>query len=194
MAKLKPSSPLDGFAINANGNANGIKCLYVGGYAIASLATRKGMQKRLNADINRGFHASLPAPTRAVEIANGHIIAAARDQIFICQKTAPKSTSEQLLATAQKHCGTSASITDQSDAWARLEISGKFCAPLMERLCAIDTGGATFPPLSVARTAIDHISTIIMRLPARADHFVLLTPHSSAASLTHSIGAIIKNP
>ena len=186
MAKLKPSSPLDGFAINADG----IKCLYVKGYAIASLATRKGMQKRLNADMKAGFHASLPAPTRAVEIAKGHIIAAARDQVFICQKTAP----EQLLAAAQKHCGTSASITDQSDAWARLEISGRFCAPVMERLCAIDTGGATFPPLSVARTAIDHISTIIMRLPARTDHFVLLTPHSSAASCAHSIGAIIKNP
>ena len=186
MAKLKPSSPLDGFAINANG----IKCLYVGGYAIASLATRKGMETRLNADINSGFHASLPAPTRAVEIANGHIIAAARDQVFICQKTAP----EQLLATAQKHCGTSASITDQSDAWARLEITGKTCAPLMERLCAIDTSRDAFPPLSVARTAIDHISTIIMRLPARTDHFVLLTPHSSAASCAHSIGAIIKNP
>ena len=190
MAKLKTSSPLDGFAINAGG----VKCLYVGGYAIASLATRKGMEQRLNADINRGFHASLPAPTRAVEIANGHIIAAACDQVFICQKTAPKSTPEQLIATAQKHCGTSASITDQSDAWARLEITGKTCAPLMERLCAIDTRPDAFPPLSVARTAIDHISTIIMRLPARTDHFVLLTPHSSAASCAHSIGAIIKNP
>ena len=186
MVKLKPSSPLDGFAINAGG----VKCLYVGGYAIASLATRKGMEQRLNADINRGFNASLPAPTRAVEIANGHIIAAARDQIFICQKTAP----QHLIAAAKKHCGTSASITDQSDAWVRLEISGKFCAPVMERLCAIDTRRDTFPPLSVARTGIDHISTIIMRLPACTDHFVLLTPSSSAASLTHSIGAIIKNP
>ena len=186
MVKLKTSSPLDGFAINAGG----VKCLYVGGYAIASLATRKGMETRLNADINRGFNANLPAPTRAVEIANGHIIASARDQVFICQKTTP----EHLIATAQKHCGTSASITDQSDAWARLEITGKFCAPVMERLCAIDTRRDAFPPLSVARTSIDHISTIIMRLPARTDHFVLLTPHSSAESLTHSIGAVIKNP
>ena len=190
MARLKASSALDGFAINANG----VKCLYVAGYAIAALATRKGKEKRLNNAISAGFGASLPAPTGAVEIAKGHIIASARDQVFICQKTAP----EKLIAAAQKHCGTSASITDQSDAWVRLEIMGEVCAPVMERLSAIDTRRDAFPPLSVARTAIDHISTIIMRLPARADHFVLLTPHSSAAScahsIAHSINDVIRNP
>ena len=189
MARFNAAYALDGFSINIGGNANGIKCLYVKGYAIASLATRKRMEKRLNANLSTGFDARLPAPTRAVEIAKGHIIAAARDQVFICQKTAP----ETLIANVQKHCSTSASITDQSDAWARLEMTGKLCAPVMERLCAVDTRRDAFPPLSVARTAIDHISTIIMRLPARADHFVFLTPSSSAESCAHSIGEVIHN-
>ena len=54
MAKLKASSALDGFAINANG----VKCLYVAGYAIAALATRKA---RKNASITPSARDSAPA-------------------------------------------------------------------------------------------------------------------------------------
>jgi len=187
--RLVASSPLNGFHLEVKG----AQCREDTGYAIASVTATKGDMKALSAAITSGFRVALPAPGKAVTIGNGKrnsksdmILSSARDQVFICCHLSP----EAHLAQVTKACGHVASITDQSDAWARISLSGPACPMIMERLCSVDTRLAVFPPGSVARTQIEHMGVIIIRQTASAamkHHFVLLTPRSSAHDLAHAL-------
>ncbi len=81
-------------------------------------------------------------------------------------------------------------MTDQSDAWAQIILSGAACPAIMERLCHIDTSAAAFPIGSVARTSIEHMGAIIARIKPAArqnDAFLILTPRSSAGDMAHAL-------
>ena len=194
--RLVASSPLNGFRLEAKGAI----CHEDPGYAMASVTAANGNIKALSSAITSAFGVGLPGPGEAVAItqngkANGKadgknngdmILSSARDQVFICRQTTP----EAHLAHVIKACGKVASVTDQSDAWARISLSGPACPMIMERLCAVDTRLGVFPPWSAARTSIEHMGVIIIRQnasPAIEHHFVLLTPRSSAHDLAHAL-------
>jgi len=187
--RLVALSPLNGFHLEADG----AECREEPGYAIASVTAANGNMKKLSDAITSAFGVALPAPGKAVAIGNGKanskgdmILSSARDQVFICRQTKP----ETHLAHVIKACGHVASITDQSDAWARLSLTGSACPMIMERLCAVDTRLGAFPPGSVARTSLEHMGVIVIRQSASAamkHHFILLTPRSSAHDLAHAL-------
>ena len=82
--------------------------------------------------------------------------------------------------------GASASITDQSDAWVRFDVTGDDVPAMLERLSNADSrrmsqGAAT-------RSAIHHMHCVILCRASGTD-FTILGPRSSAASLHHALVA-----
>ena len=82
--------------------------------------------------------------------------------------------------------GTSAAITDQSDAWVRFDVTGGDVVAMLERLSGADT--RRMQAGSATRTAIHHMHCVIVCRAGGTD-FTILGPRSSAASLHHALVA-----
>ncbi len=82
-------------------------------------------------------------------------------------------------------------LTDQSDAWTILALSGDTCRQVLERLCPLDLDESVFPIDAVARTVIEHTGVIILR--TGRDSFELITPRSSTASFMHAIETVVEH-
>ena len=96
---------------------------------------------------------------------------------------APFATQEDIAAILRPMFGDSASITEQTDAWVRFDVSGTRLPALFERLCSFDlrSNGAG----SATRTVIEHLGCYLIR---RADTVLTLYgPRSSAQSLHHAL-------
>ncbi len=82
--------------------------------------------------------------------------------------------------------GTSAAVTDQSDAWVRFDVTGGNVVAMLERLSGADT--RRMRAGSATRTAIHHMHCVIVCRAGGTD-FTILGPRSSAASLHHALVA-----
>jgi sarcosine oxidase subunit gamma len=152
--------------------------------ALASLAARLGREAEVAA---RAAEAGVPLPGPGQATANGEWAAfwTAPETWFV---EAPFATHEDIAARLKPLFGDAASITEQTDAFARFEVTGPL-RPLFERLCNLDLD--RFGPGSATRTAIEHLGTYaICRAP---DRMTLLGPRSSAASLHHALLAAARS-
>lgn len=76
-----------------------------------------------------------------------------------------------------------ASITDQSEAWCRFDLTGDRLVDVFERICNADL--RRFEGGEAVRTAIEHLGCfLICRSP---QHVSVLGPRSSAGSLHHAM-------
>ncbi|ASJ75660.1 sarcosine oxidase subunit gamma [Granulosicoccus antarcticus] len=82
-------------------------------------------------------------------------------------------------------------LTDQSDSWAILEISGPNAQAALERICLLDLASDVFDDKKVARTAMEHLSVIIHR--PELTRFRLYSPRSSAQSFLHAVQLSLQN-
>ncbi len=78
----------------------------------------------------------------------------------------------------------SAYVTDQSDSWVAVAVSGAQRYATLERTCTLDLHESVFEDGAVARTAMEYLSVIILR---DQDRFILLSPRSSARSFWHML-------
>lgn len=83
-----------------------------------------------------------------------------------------------------------AAVTDQSDGWTALALSGPGAADALARLVPLDLAPAGFPSGSAARTELRHMACLIL---ARADGFELLVMRSFAASAIHEIAVAMRS-
>ncbi len=74
---------------------------------------------------------------------------------------------------------------DQSDYWVMVDLAGPLSVPSLERTCRLDLDAAAFSPGKFARTPIEGVSTILLRL--EIDRFLLMAPRSYAGSLVHTL-------
>jgi len=88
------------------------------------------------------------------------------------------------LSMLAQELATTAAVTDQSDSWVVLEVSGERSHDVLERICPIDLHDSQFPDGAVARTMMEHLSVIVVR---SSNRFVLLSPRSSADSFRHAL-------
>ena len=84
-----------------------------------------------------------------------------------------------------KIIGNAAYITDQTDAWVVLEISGVTSRTALERICQVDLDPNIFKLNAMARTTMEHMATIIIRTDV--DTFLLMSASSSAKSFLHAV-------
>ncbi len=80
---------------------------------------------------------------------------------------------------------TRARLTDQSDGWALVTLSGPDVLAVLERLCPLDLNESGFPIDSIARTVMEHLGTIVVREDQH--RFGVFTARSSAASFRHAV-------
>lgn len=79
---------------------------------------------------------------------------------------------------------TAAYLTEQSDSWVAVAVSGPQRYAALERTCPLDLKESAFVDGAVARTAMEYLSVIILR---DSDRFILLSPRSSAHSFWHML-------
>ncbi|MEZ5753642.1 MAG: sarcosine oxidase subunit gamma [Paracoccaceae bacterium] len=147
--------------------------------ALASLATRLGEAKAV-ADIAETAGIPLPGPGKAAKAATYASFWLSPDMWMV---EAPFATHEDIVAILKPHFGETASITEQTDAWARFDVMGADLPAMFERLCNFDL--RSHGPGSATRTVIEHLGCyVVIRSD---DHLSVIGPRSSAASIFHAL-------
>jgi sarcosine oxidase, subunit gamma len=148
------------------------------GVALASMASRMGREAEVAAAA-QAAGIPLPGPGRA-ETASYGAIWLGPEQWMI---EAPFETHEDIVAILKPLFGEAASITEQTDAWVRFDLTAADLPALFERLCGYDL--RRNGPGSATRTVIEHLGCYVVR---RAENQVsVIGPRSSAHSLHHAL-------
>jgi len=175
---LAPRTPL-GHALPEQHNTGGFALTEVVDTALGSLTVRAGQSAAV---ADRAAAAGLPLPGPACWLPGAPYAAfwLAQDSWMI---EAPFASHEDIHRHLRGLFGDTASITEQTDGWARFDIRGENLPALFERLCPVDLRGLA--PGHATRTVIEHIGCyLIWREPGRIS---VIGPRSSAAALWHAL-------
>ena len=147
--------------------------------AMASLALRKG---RLNDVQAAATVAGVPLPGPAMSAA-GPVYSAFWTAPDMWMIEAPFASHEDIRAALLAVFGEAASLTEQTDAWVRFDLTGTGLVRLFEHLSNFDLACAADG--SATRTKIDHLGCYLI---VRSQTLVTLYgPRSSAQSLHHAL-------
>lgn len=152
-----------------------------------SLAFKSGKRDAIDALCQSRLGISLPAVggvSRASDALT--LLGLQYDQVWCCQETSGEADVPTLSTRLGNHDGLY--LTDQGDGWAILSLEGQSILAVLERLCPLDLDIRAFPVQSVARTALEHMGTVIIRTGEFA--FEVMTPRSYASSLLHAIESV----
>jgi sarcosine oxidase, subunit gamma len=141
--------------------------------ALASVAARRGQ-------VLPAFSPALPGPARWAGGTPFSAFWVASEMWFV---EAPLATHEALAGHLKAVFGSTASITEQTDAWVIFDLAGADLAALLERLCNVDFRAA--PPGHATRTVIEHLGVYLVKHGTGAAR--LFGPRSSARSLLHAL-------
>lgn len=157
--------------------------------AIVAVALPLGGEDAALAAIRKGYGADLPAPGKSTTAQEdgATLLRLAPDQAFILFHRA-EPDAETIVAG---RIGDTAYLTDQTDTWCALELSGPRARTALERICPLDIHPDAFAVGDAARTVMEHLGTIILR--TGQDSFLLLSASSSAGSFLHAVETSIKN-
>lgn len=149
--------------------------------ALASVTARADHTSACRAHLKALLGSDAPAPGKACLHDPELAFWTGSDQWMI---VAPFESHEDLAARLKARFGETASITEQTDAWACFDLRGDGIDAVMELLCAVNirkmyTGDA-------ARTVIHHLGCFVIRM-APASELRILGPRASAGSLHHAI-------
>ncbi len=182
---LTSRSPLGGFSKDFDG----LSVAEVTGIAIVSLAVPLGGAEALAKAVKSAYGVELPAvgQSTVAEAGDARFLGLARDQFVLLFDD---TGADPVGAVTEKLSGT-AYLTDQSDAWALLGVSGPNCRAALERICPLDLHPTAFAIGAVARTVMEHLNVIIHR--KAEDTFLLMSPRSSAGSFLHAVTTSAEN-
>ncbi len=133
------------------------------------------------------FGVTPPAPGTSVAGAVYTLIWTGPEQWFA---EAPFATHEDIAGIIKEGLGDNASVTEQTDGWARFDVEGATVVDMLERLCPaparrMKTGDAT-------RTLIEHVGSFLVCRSAGA-HFSVICPRSYAGSMHHALCAAARS-
>lgn len=153
--------------------------------ALASLAIRAGREAEMRAAAKTAG-VPLPDPARARPGDPFGAFWVAPGMWFV---EASFVTHEDIVAALKPAFGSSASVTEQTDAWVRFDLTSSDLAPWLERLSNVDWPAA--PDGFATRTVIEHLGCYLIR--RSADEATLYGPRSSARSLLHALDVAAKS-
>lgn len=146
MASLASKSPCEGLLPIEVEGARLVEELPA---AITSVAPFRGCERSVSAALEEAIGAALPGPGGASDADGGRIVWSGPGQAMVLgRRVAPEG----------------AAVTDQSDAFAVLRLSGPSAEPVLARLVPLDLRPAAFPPGDSARTMIEHMNCTITAL------------------------------
>lgn len=168
---------------------DGVTIAEVADRAIVSIATPHGGSEALSRAVNAAYRIDCPGVGQSTlsKVGNTRFLCLQQDQIFALFDH-PGPGAIQVIA---EHLGGNAYLTDQSDSWVVLSVSGPNCRAALERICPIDLHPAAFADGSVARTVMEHIGAIIVR--EGPEGFLLISARSSAGSFLHAAETSARN-
>ncbi len=155
--------------------------------ALVSVAVPQGGEPALAKAIKSVWSLDMPDPRRASQLGDTWAIWTAPDQIFLM---IPHDTPDADAHVRAKLKGTGYT-TDQTDGWVILDIEGPDTSAALERICPIDLDPGVFPTGASARTVMEHLGALILRLGE--DRFLLMSARSSAASFLHAVETSYRN-
>lgn len=119
---------------------------------------------------------AMPAPNSFAEKAGARIIWTGREQAFLVGVEAPALDG--------------AAVTDQSDGWAVLALSGLGAADVLARLVPLDLRLSVFPVGRAVRSGLNHMSAVILRTGDYA--FEIMVFRSMVRTGWHEIAAAME--
>ena len=84
-----------------------------------------------------------------------------------------------------------AALTDQSDGWAMMRLSGAGASDVLSRLCPLDLRRTTFAIGQTARTELAHMMASVTRIDAQV--FDLMVMRSFARTAVHDLNSAMKS-
>ncbi|WP_343079114.1 sarcosine oxidase subunit gamma [Ostreiculturibacter nitratireducens] len=164
-------------------DAAGVSVSEVTGFSLVSLAVPLGGEGALAAALRDGLGLALPEAGSSTVSRDGRhrLLWTAPDQTMLLSLPgfdAPVSETGSAI-------GGAAYLTDQSDAWAALRLSGERIGEVLERMAPVDTAPASFGPGRIARTVIEHMGVILVR--DENGDILMLCARSSARSFLHAV-------
>ena len=153
--------------------------------ALASLAQRRGTEKALTAAA-KGAGVPLPGAGSALAGAPWSAFWMTPEMWMI---EAPFASHEDIASHLRAIFAEAASITEQTDAWVRLDLAAPDLGPLLERLTNIDLSSK--PAGFAARTVIEHLGVFLIK--RGAGEVTLYGPRASAQSLLHALEVAAKS-
>ncbi|MEM7243434.1 MAG: hypothetical protein AAF429_14735 [Pseudomonadota bacterium] len=148
---------------------------------LLALALPNGKEAAAKTAIKTHFGATYPTPTKSSQSKDKKIrlVSTQADQAFAIIEGRVKST---------KTLGAKTYITDITDGWIQLRLSGPKAAEALERLSKVDL---RMPIGGTARTDLEHMGAVIVK--EAADQFLLLSMSSSAKSFAHALDVSLEN-
>ena len=184
--RLKPQLPLGGASPRVETLA-GLAIAENADVALASIACRRGRAADCSNAALTLFDFALPGPGRFAASTPYTVIWTGPEQWLV---EAPMATHEDVARMLKGKLGDAASVTEQTDGWARFEVEGVRLADVFERLCALDlrqmqTGEAR-------HTIIEHLGCLVV-CRAALTAITVLGPRSAARSLHHAMVTAAKS-
>ncbi|MEY1554823.1 sarcosine oxidase subunit gamma [Yoonia sp. R2331] len=136
--------------------------------AMWSVAPYKGKEKAVATALGTGF----PKPNRTTSGAAIRALWGGPGMAFVICDALPDLTAL-------------AAVTDQSDAWAVVAVSGADSVDVLARLVPIDLRGKAFKTGHTARTMLGHMMVSVTR--TGPDVFEIMAMRSMAGTLTHEL-------
>ncbi len=165
-----------------------VSIVEITGYSIISVAMAKANTDSVSSTMQATINVCLPMVGQSTRssIGNSRCVGLQLEQYLLML-----SDAEHSLVWLSGKFAQSVFFTDQSDSWVILRVSGKDCHQALERICPIDLHPDVFTHNAVARTTMEHVSTIIIRDSDWG--FLLLSPRSFALSLLHAVEISARN-
>jgi sarcosine oxidase subunit gamma len=182
---LTARSPLGGVKLDFDG----ITIAEVSDMAIVSIATPRGGEKALGKALASAYGTGLPVVGQSAKSKAGdaRFLGLARDQAFMLFDE-PGGNPLDAIA---REIADAAYLTNQSDSWAMIRISGPKSRTALERICPLDLHPSAFPEGKVARTVMEHLGVIILH--EALDRFLLMSARSYAGSFLHAVETSVRN-
>ena len=177
MAKLE-AKPLLGGLKTKIGNAELVE---VTNTTLLAVSLPNGKEGPAKTAIKSHFGASVPSAMNSTQSSDKktRLVSMQPDQIFAIVEGRLKAT---------KALNAKAYVTDVTDGWIQLRLSGSAALVALERLSKVDlrmaTGGS-------ARTDLEHMGAVIVK--EAPDQFLLMSMSSSAKSFAHAIEVSMAN-
>ena len=162
---------------------NGIKISEIKNKEIYALAIKEKNEKKATMSLLKHFDAQMPLVGKGSvsEKYNLKILRLSADQLFLFFDN--KNLTD--VQNTFKNLYDSFFITEQTDAWCGLKVSGKNIEECLIRVSPIDISLENFPVNAFAKTMMEHLGTIMIR--SHKQEFELFSASSSARSFLHAV-------
>ena len=148
-------------------------------WALASVAARLGQETACQSALEKLLGAPAPGIVRHTR---GRELSAFWIGPHVWMVEAPYATHPDLAAQLKTACTDTASVTDQTGAWVRFDLTGPDLPRLMERLCNLELG--KMQAGQARRSVIEHLGCYVIR---HEGSITIYGPRSSAQSLHHAL-------